>query len=62
MLLNATDRIEVSTTLTPGWNWVSFNVVGDEPIRVDEAFDEVDDDDMRQVILHDGGTTKTKEV
>ena len=35
LLLRATENIEVSTVLTPGWNWVSLNVKNDDaPISV----------------------------
>lgn len=56
LLLNATERIEVSTVLTPGWNWVSFNVVEDTPTQVDSLFkDIVNLGDIAQVKIHDLG-------
>ncbi|MGB0510096.1 MAG: hypothetical protein ACPGGB_04175, partial [Flavobacteriales bacterium] len=56
LLLRATENIEVSTVLTPGWNWVSLNVKNDDaPISVEDMFQQIPDAMIEEVKNHDSG-------
>ena len=54
LLLRATDDVEVSTTVYPGWNWVSFNVSKQDGSMssVRESFSSIPDDQILNVKAH----------
>ena len=53
LLLRSTDKVEVQSELTPGWNWVSVNVVNVPGTSVQSAFQAVKQDDIIQIKAHD---------
>lgn len=52
LLLRSTDKVEVQSVLTPGWNWVSVNVVNVPGTSVQSAFQAVKQDDIIQIKTH----------
>ena len=52
LLLRSTDKVEVQSELTPGWNWVSINVVNTPSTTVQSAFQTVRMDDIVQIKTH----------
>ena len=52
LLLKSTDKVEIQSELTPGWNWVSVNVVNDPETTVEDAFKSVDATHIAQIKAH----------
>ena len=61
LLLRATDDVEMSTTVYPGWNWVSFNVSKQDGSMssVRESFSSIPDSQIVNVKAHGLGAYNT---
>lgn len=55
LLLRSTDKVETQSELTPGWNWVSVNVVNDPATSVEDAFKTLPQNDIVQIKTHNEG-------
>jgi hypothetical protein len=49
LLLKTTNRVEQEINLTPGWNWISFNVKSDSLKSIPAAFSEIPTADILEV-------------
>ena len=51
LLLNASDKVQSVTELSPGWNWVSFNVTedGGNMLEMEKAFASLPEGDLLNV-------------
>lgn len=52
LLLKATNRVMVNTTLQTGWNWVSVNVTQEDEFTVRDAFNSIPNEAIIQVKSH----------
>ena len=61
LLLNASDKVQSVTELSPGWNWVSFNVTedGGNMLEMEKAFASLPEGDLLNVKAHGVGSFRT---